>query len=75
MLDMSFGWWILDGGYEIRLVESGQDISLGACVLLTSLVCQQINPNTRFNYGLIKTNVFEVKFVLKLIAIHEATDF
>ena len=75
MLDMSFGWWILDGGYEIRLVESGPDISLGAYVLLTPLVCLQLNPNTRFNYGLIKINVFEVKFVLKFIAIHEAKDF
>ena len=75
MLDMSFGLWILDGGYEIRLVEPGPDISLGACVLLTPLVCLQLNPNTRLNDGLIKTNVIEVKFVLKLIAIHEVKDF
>ena len=75
MLDMSFGWWILDGGYEIRLVESGPDISLGACVLLTPLVCQQLYPNTRFNYSLININVFEIMFVLKLTAIHEARDF
>ena len=67
---MSLGWWILDGGYEIRLVESGQDISLGACVLLTSLVCQQLNPNTRFNYSLSDIHLFEVMFVLKLTAIH-----
>ena len=75
MLDMSFGWWILDGGYEIRLIESGPDISLGACVLLTPLVCLQLNPNTRFYYSLININVFEVMFVLKLTAIHEAKDF
>ena len=72
---MSFGWWILDGGYEIRLVESGPHIPLCACVLLIPLVCLQLHPNTRFNYGLIKIHVFEVKFVLKLIAIHEAKDF
>ena len=65
----------MDGGYEIRLVESGPDISLGACVLLTPLVCQQLNPNTRFNYSLININVFEIMFVLKLTAIHEAKDF
>ena len=75
MLDKSFGWWILDGGYEIRLVESGPDISLGACVLLTPLVCLQLNPSTRFNYSLININVFEIMFVLKLTAIHEAKDF
>ena len=75
MLDMSFGWWVLDGGYEIRLVESSQDISLGACVLLTSLVCLQLNPNARLNYSLINIHVFEVMLVLKLIAIHEAKDF
>ena len=64
MLDMSFGWWIFDGGYEIRLVESGPDIFLGACVLMTSLVCQQLNPNTRFSYSSIIINVFVVMFVL-----------
>ena len=57
MLDTTFVWWILDGGYEIRLVESGPHISLGACVLLTPLVCQQLKPNTQSNHGLI--NVFE----------------
>ena len=72
MLDMSFGWWILDGGYEIRLVESGPDISLGACVLLIPLVCLQLNPNTRFNYSLINIYVLEIMFVQNLTAIHEA---
>ena len=72
---MSFGWWNLDDGYHMRLVESGPNISLGACVLLTPLVCQQLNPNTRFNYSLSNINLFEVMFVLKLTAIHEAKDF
>ena len=75
MLDMSFGQWVLDAGYEIRLIGSGPDISLGACVLLTPLVCLQLNPSTRFNYSLININVFEIMFVLKLTAIHEAKDF
>ena len=70
---MSFGWWILDGGYEIWLVESGPHISLGACVLLTPLACQQLKPNTQSNHGLININVFEGMFVLT--AIHEAKDF
>ena len=72
---MSVGWWTLDGRYETRWGESGPDISLGACVLLTPFVCLQLNPNTRFNYSLININVFEVMFELKLTAIHEAKDF
>ena len=75
MLDTTFVWWTLDGGYEIRLVESGPQISVGACVLLTSLVCQQLKTNTQSNHGLINIHVFEGMFVLKLTAIHEAKDF
>ena len=75
MVDTQFGWWNLDGGYEIRLVESRPRISLGACVLLTPLVCQQLKPITQSNHGLININVFEDMFVLKLTAIHEAKDF
>ena len=75
MLDKSFGWWFLDGGYEIRLVESGPHISLSTCVLLTPLLWQLLKSNTQFNHGLINISVFGGSIVPKLIPIREAKDF